>query len=425
MNKTIEKYGDFLSETLPKHPGLVRRLLSLTYHMLSLQAWRFPSRRYGKAREYLQGYTAKVLGDMLASPKSSAVVNIFMPCEIFHALDLRVTAPEALAVYVTNTACEQPFIKEAEANGAAETFCSFHRVLLGLAETGVLKKPAMIAHTTLACDANQLSFRRLEELWGCPRVVIDVPQNREEEAVAYVAKQLEDLVPLAEEAAGRRLDPLKLQGAVAYSIKCQEHFEKYLTARAKVHLPEAMTPELLNIINNHLYLGTEEAAHAAELLRKDVKGAPPIGNRKKILWMHVLPNYQDEVKEIFQGEADVEVIGCDLAYDAFVQMDPEKPFESMARRMVQSSYNGPGSRRIGETLRRAREMRADGVIIFCQWGCKQTQGLAFEAKRVFEANGFPTLVLDGDGCDRTNAATAQTTTRAKAFLEELRQYLYV
>ena len=141
--------------------------------------------------------------------------------------------------------------------------------------------------------------------------------------------------------------------------------------------------------------------------------------------MHVLPNYQEEVKAIVQGETDVEIIGCDLAYDAIVPMNPEKPFESMARRVVQSSYNGPGSRRIGETLRRARQMSADGVIIFCQWGCKQTQGLAYEAKKVFEANGFPTLVLDGDGCDRTNAATAQATTRASAFLEELREYLYV
>ena len=425
MNKNIEKYGDYLSGKLPKHPDLVRRLLALTYHLLSLQAWRFPSRRYGKAREYLQGYTAKVLGDMLQSPGNSAVVNIFMPCEIFHALDLRVTAPEALAVYVTNTACEQPFLKEAEANGAAETFCSFHRVLLGLAETGVLRKPSMIAHTTLACDANQLSFRRLEELWGCPRTVIDVPQDNSEEAVAYVAEQLQKLVPFAEEAAGRRLDPAKLREAVALSVRSQANFEKYLTARANVHLPESMTPELLNIINNHLYLGTKESEHANALLRADVASAKPVGGRKKILWMHVLPNYQEEVKRIFQGESDVEVIGCDLAYDALVPMDPKKPFESMARRVVRSAYNGPGSRRIGETLRRARQMRADGIIIFCQWGCKQTQGIAFEAKRVFEANGFPTLVLDGDGCDRTNAATAQATTRASAFLEELRDYLYV
>ena len=425
MNDKVEAFGEFLSGRIPRHPEMVRRILALTYHLLSLQAWRFPSKKYGKAREYLQGYTAKVIGDMLQSPRNSAVVNIFMPCEIFHALNLRVTAPEALAVYVTNTACEQPFIKEAEANGAAETFCSFHRVLLGLAETGILRKPALIAHTTLACDANQLSFRRLEELWGCPRAVIDVPLDTSAEAVAFVAEQLEKLVPLAEEAAGRRLETDKLKEAVALSAESQAHFEKYLASRAKVHLPEAMTPELLNVINNHLYLGTKESEHANRLLCGDVSSAKPIGKRKKILWMHVLPNYQEEVKAIFQGETDVEIIGCDLAYDALVPMNPEKPFESMARRVVQSSYNGPGSRRIGETLRRARQMSADGVIIFCQWGCKQTQGLAYEAKKVFEANGFPTLVLDGDGCDRTNAATAQATTRASAFLEELREYLYV
>ena len=62
---------------------------------------------------------------------------------------------------------------------------------------------------------------------------------------------------------------------------------------------------------------------------------------------------------------------------------------------------------------------SDGVLIFCQWGCKQTQGLAMAAKKVFEANGLPALVLDGDGCDRANGGGEQIVTRANAFVEEL------
>jgi benzoyl-CoA reductase/2-hydroxyglutaryl-CoA dehydratase subunit BcrC/BadD/HgdB len=36
-----------------------------------------------------------------------------------------------------------------------------------------------------------------------------------------------------------------------------------------------------------------------------------------------------------------------------------------------------------------------------------------------EANGLPTLVLDGDGCDARNVADGQMVTRVNAFLEQL------
>ena len=100
-------------------------------------------------------------------------------------------------------------------------------------------------------------------------------------------------------------------------------------------------------------------------------------------------------------------------------MNPDEPYESMARRLVYDTFNGPGIRRIQGALELCRSQEADGVVIFCQWGCKQTQGLAMTAKRVLEAEGYPTLVLDGDGCDRANGGAEQIVTRANAFIEQL------
>lgn len=72
-----------------------------------------------------------------------------------------------------------------------------------------------------------------------------------------------------------------------------------------------------------------------------------------------------------------------------------------------------------EAVRRAKEVRADGVILFCHWGCKQTLGLSQLAKQRLEDEGLPTLVLDGDGCDGRNVADGQMVTRVNAFLEQL------
>ena len=57
--------------------------------------------------------------------------------------------------------------------------------------------------------------------------------------------------------------------------------------------------------------------------------------------------------------------------------------------------------------------------MFCHWGCKHTLGGAQLGKRAFEAQGLPTLLLDGDSCDRGFGGEGQAATRMEAFLELL------
>lgn len=70
-------------------------------------------------------------------------------------------------------------------------------------------------------------------------------------------------------------------------------------------------------------------------------------------------------------------------------------------------------------LANAKALNADGVILFCHWGCKQTMGMAMLARQMLSDAGLPTLVLDGDGCDSRNVADGQMVTRVGAFLEQL------
>lgn len=423
MNGKIEKLGAFISSQAEAHPGRTAQMLAAAYDIVGMQAAHFPSGSYTRSREYLQSYTARLLAKLLRDPARSAVVNIFMPSEIFCALDMPIMAPEALAAYVVNTASERVFIDRAEEGGAPDTFCSFHKVLTGMAETGVMKRPAMVASTSLACDANQLTFRHLTSLWNVPHAMIDVPQSADEDAVAYVAGQLRGMARTAEECAGARLNPDRLKACVARSAEQIRNFRTYLRRRSQVHFPESLTPEMLNIACNHLYLGTEAGLAYSRLLLEDVSRAPRRTSEKRIVWMHVLPNWQETIKDLFQGRDNhrVEIVASDLAVSALIDMDPDHPYESMARRLVSDSFNGPGSRRIGAALELAKSMEADGILIFCQWGCKQTQGIALAAKRTFEEAGIPALVLDGDGCDRANGGAEQIVTRANAFIEQLEE----
>lgn len=109
-----------------------------------------------------------------------------------------------------------------------------------------------------------------------------------------------------------------------------------------------------------------------------------------------------------------------MVFDALdVNLSEKDPFRYMADRLLHNTINGSGKNRIRAVLKYAKELKADGVIWYCHWGCKQTAGNAALAKTMLEENGLPTLILDGDGCNPQNVNDGQTITRMEAFLELL------
>ena len=135
--------------------------------------------------------------------------------------------------------------------------------------------------------------------------------------------------------------------------------------------------------------------------------------------MHVIPYYQEDLRAMYNFGDRCQIIACDMNYDEYCSMDPEKPYHSMAKRLVYNAFNGPAQRRIQRSLDMCRELEADGVVYFCHWGCKQTLASAQVAKKTLEEAGYPTLILDGDGCDSGNMSNGQILTRMEAFLEML------
>nr|WP_325185111.1 2-hydroxyacyl-CoA dehydratase family protein [uncultured Oscillibacter sp.] len=420
MKKHIEILGGIVEKQAAVSPERARGLLSAAYSWVRFSGEHRAGAGVHPAYDRMNGAVAGTIVDSFRRPKETVMVNIFLPCELLHALGIQPMFPEGMSAYVACTACQRFFGEAAEAGGVPETFCSYHKTMLGMAESGVLPAPLMIANTTLACDANQLSFRRLAELYQVPHTVIDIPHDCGEDAVRYVADQLRALGTQLEERCHRKLDPQALREAVGRSRQTIEAYRAYLARRGGVTLPVTMTGELCSMIATHVMLGRPESADYVSRLLHAAEQAPnaPSG-KKRIFWMHTLPNWQDSMKDILETGGRCELAGADIASEALLDMDPDRPYESMARRVVESASNGPAARRVEETIRRAKELRADGVILFCHWGCKQTLGLSQLAKQRLEEEGLPTLVLDGDGCDGRNVADGQMITRVNAFLEQL------
>ncbi len=422
MSDIAQKFGSFVDRQVPNHPVLSRQLLLAGVGAFGLKLNHMPDKRLPKSRQYIAGLLNEVFIDMLKHPEQAALTSVFMPCEMLQVMDIKALCAELYSAFVNGAHAEKAFIEAAENEGIAETFCSYHKILLGSAYSGVLPKPKLIVNTSLICDANNLTFRALSDHYGIPQFYLDVPPYPDGEAVAYVADQLREMKTFLEDQTHKAFEEDKLKEAVARSQKTIENLLAVQPLRKDRWLTADIASELYEIYVTHIGLGSPEAEVYSRQLLQDYTQAPAHNGKKlRILWVHTIPNWQQPIRDTFNFQDEAQIIGCDLNWDSLLPMNPEKPYESMARRLVESTFNGDGSRRIEAAVDMAEKLEADGVVYFCHWGCKQTMGLSVTCKNRMEEAGFPTLILNGDGADQTNASDGQVATRLNAFMEMLKE----
>lgn len=425
----VQLFGSVVERTTRRSPVRARSLLTCAYSAVVLKGRLTPQGSVLSAQDRCNGAIASMIVEGMRHPERACVVNIFMPCELLYAMGITPMFPEGISVYVACTSCAETFCESAESQGIPESFCSYHKLMLGMESTGVLPAPAFIANTTLACDANQVSFRSFAAHADSPHFTLDVPQDFTQENVDYVASQLRQMARQLEEAFHTTLDMAKLREICRRSQRTLAKARLFASRRASCTLPMTLTSELCLLVCTHVLLGTQAAetylddllATQASLPRNPAAstGSP---EAPRIFWIHTLPNWQRSMGQIFDGARSAELVGNDMAYDTLHladELDPSDPFDFMARRLVGNTSNGPASRRVEAALEMAQEAGAYGAVVFGHWGCKQTLGMAGLAEKAFDEAGIPLLVLNGDGCDPRNAADGPMVTRAQAFLESL------
>lgn len=410
----VHQFGRAIDRLAPVHPNASRQLLLTGLRAFGWKLRVFPDRRLPHSRQYSAALMNRIVCSMIVHPDKAALVSVFQPCELLEAMDVVPMCAEMYAAYINGSAAELVF---AEAAGIAETYCSYHKVLLGSAFLGMLPPPQMIVNTSLLCDANQLTFRALTEHYHVPQYYVDVPPEQSEESLRYVTEEMRELKTFLEDHLRRKLDEKRLREVMLQSQDTVATFTACLPERRTHSLPGDLTSEMYEIYLTHNALGTKAAQRYAHQLLSDLKSAPP-ARGIRLLWLHTIPIWQEPVKELFDLNDRCQVIASDMFLEGLTEINPDKPYESMARRLVYSSWNG-GKERVSAAVAIAKALAVDGVICFCHWSCKQTMGLSGIFKTRLEAEGFPMLILNGDGCDRRNASDGQTATRLNAFLEML------
>ena len=420
MRDIVASFGAWVQSTCEKDPVKARRWLARGYQAKELQIRHDPRLKDSPAARMVAAQTMRAMTLPLVHPERSAMASLFLPCEPLQVMGLYPYSCEGLGCFLSGTQAEQSFLQYAESQGLPDTFCSYHRVFIGAAEKGLMPKPQFILNTTLACDANLLTFRRLAEYFQVPQFVVDVPYETDDQAINYVADQLREMVRFMEKKTGHTLDEDALRAAVARSQRSMEQFDRYMTLRAGKLPVGELTGEMFSAFALHALLGTPETEAYTRLCIQEVEKAPP-ATGVRLVWMHTMPFWVQPLRQVTDYNRQVQVVACDMCFEGLLKgpMDPD-PYRAMAQRVVCSAFNGPVERRIQRGIDAAFQVQAEGAVWFCHWGCKHTLGGAQLAKQRFESAGIPCLVLDGDGCDRSHGGEGQLATRMEAFVEMLK-----
>ena len=259
MNKAIQIFGNHIYNLTQTNPKKALKELSFVFTAAGLQCKFFSTKLLLPARQYMQWAAADSAIKPLKKADKAAIVSLYLPCEILHAAGIYQLFPEALSCYLAAAGSEKIFIETAENNGIAKTLCSYHKVFIGMAESGVLPKPKFVINTSLACDVNHLSFRRIADFYNVEHFMIDVPKEYNENNVSYVENQLHEMVDFIERNSDFKIDENRLCEVVSRSKNTIKNFRQIYELKKERYLSDEMTSQMLSIFATHVMLGTKEA----------------------------------------------------------------------------------------------------------------------------------------------------------------------
>ncbi|MBQ6442340.1 MAG: 2-hydroxyacyl-CoA dehydratase [Lachnospiraceae bacterium] len=416
----VKTYGNIIKHFQPAHPEVSRRMITAGLFLERFRARHLSDQRIPKAYVELNTLAVGQILHGLKHPETTAWTNLFTPVEILQCFDLFCLSAEALSSFWSGFFIEDRFIDDAEAAGFAPTLCSYHKCFLGSALSGVMRTPSFAVTTSTVCDANFNTFRFIEKHCRIPTVFLDIPAVSTPESIQYVSAQLKELIHTLEEHTGKSFDVDRLREILQRENQSKDLYLRYLLEKAEKTYPTTLTLQMYELFATHLAIGSVEALHFFQSLYDEVRSCPTF-HGKRIYWVHLLPFYHDTLQNVFNLSDTWQLQGFEMNIDYTKPLDLSDPLTALAKKLIENIYNRPFEEKIDLVLKTAHELRSDGLIHFCHWGCKQSIGGAMRLKEAAAAAGYPILLLDGDAIDRRNSADGQIRTRLDAFLELLNE----
>ncbi|MFH2009023.1 MAG: 2-hydroxyacyl-CoA dehydratase family protein [bacterium] len=364
------------------------------------------------------------------------------PAELLQGFGFEVYYPENHAAILGATRQATDYIPHANAVGYSPDICSYLTADVGAFLKGYtpltkaygiesVPKPDVLVYNTNQCRDVQDWFMWYARHWGVPCVGVHTHRNVGEVTEDYVqsiAAQLERLKRELEPIAGG-LDMDRFRESVRLSKRCSELWEKVLrTGSAR--------PAALTFFDGTIHMGpavvlrgTQVAvdyyegllAELEERVRDSVAAVE--GEKHRIYWegMPVWGKLRPLSEQFLELRTTV-VASTYCNSWIFNQLDPDHPFESMARAYTELFIVRNDRVKEEYIARMCRDYGVDGILYHDAKTCPNNSNNRYGMpQRLQERLGIPFLVVNGDLNDLRCYSEEQARTSIEAFVEQLDQ----
>lgn len=389
-------------------------------YLLRSPVWRS---RNSPAEERIRYQTACYLSRTYERSSLSVLSGFLIPAELLHLYGAAPMFTEYLAPILSATNRAPACLEATESLGFSRDTCSFHRATLGAGLTGYLPDYSLIVGTSHLCDGQNKTLEELASRSGSPYLLLDVPQEASEQAVTYLAGQLQELEDTLIGVSGtQRASRQEWEQVFAHSNQAADLMARVNELRSHPGCPlsghQAFTLNLCAL----LMMGTpflkdcyQDFVSQLEASLDDTPDARP-----RLLWLLAFPYVPGNEILDMETRWDMNIVADELSQVFWAKLDPEDPHRSLARKMLSHPFLGPVRSRVAHVARLADEYGIDGAIHFSHWGCRQGCGGVRPVQDALQEKGIPLLELHGDCIDDRQAGQGQLRTRLQGFAELLR-----
>jgi len=380
------------------------------------------------SRHYLKGQHAN-------GHRPVAWVTSGAPVEFLQALGFFLLYPENHGAVCGIRRTAEQLCVAAEERGWSRDICSYARtdigsVLTGDTPVGRLPRPDLLLCCTNICQTVLYWYRVLAHHFQVPLVLVDTPfiyHTASDHSVAYVRRQIEAGIEVAEGVAGRSLDMGQLR---AVMVRARDAVDLWMQVLDRCRQrPSPMTAfdafiQLAPIVEMRGE-GFTVAYYRRLLAALDERVAKGEGalkqERRRLVWDN-LPIWH-RMRWLSERFAER---GVALVASTYTQawgelaplFDPEHPLDSGARTYLHAILNRGTGHKLSTLRTLVQDYQADGVVLHSDRSCKPYSiGQVDQRDRVVREIGVPALLLEADHNDPRAFSEEQAAARLDAFLE--------
>ncbi len=365
------------------------------------------------------------------------------PCELLIAMGFEVYYPENHAALLGATRRSTEMIPLAVAAGYSADICSYLTSDVGAFLKGVtplseaygmksVPKADVLFFNNNQCREVQDWFMFYARQWRVPIVGVNSPRVLDEVKNSHirdVVSQLKDVVPTLEEVSGNKFDMDRLKEVVRLSKDCTTRWRKVLEFSGCTPVPMTFFDHCIHMAPAVILRGKPEALDYYDTLLAELEQAVEDGlaavpgERHRLYWDGMpiwgrLRMLSDQMRDL--KTAVVASTYCNSWI--FDPLDPDRPFESMARASLECFNVRSEGFKESYIEQWIEFCNVQGIIFHDAKTCPYNTNSRFAMPSRLNAElGIPTLIIDGDLNDLRCFSEAQTKTNIEAFVEQLEE----